>query len=1060
MTTIAKKWFLLLAITAGLVTSCKDYDDDIDGLNEDIAAIESTLTSQQSAITAVQSSITTQIAALKTQLEAAIATGDNAAKADAAAAMAKAVAVETAVANLTATVTTLQTQLAAKASQADLDAVTAQVAALSAQIGVINTTLTTISAELVTIDNRLTEFEADEAEQALKLAALEAQIGIQEDALEAFKALVNGDLDEIRGFIDALNASQATMQENIAGLTSGVAVINTNIEGINASIEELQGLIAGLTENQAILEGNIEAINTTIDGILDDIADIQASIDEKANSAEVQAAIDALQVQINSVNASLNVLTNAVNAMITNITFLNSLHTIVSDLPDMAPLIGFTTTVAKQTLTFAPGVTGAVSFVKDESVIEDEASVVIQVSPANADLSKMLNSIYLVDSEGNTDINDFIEPVKAERYTKLFALRGGPIATGLWQITFRLPAESNFEDLEAVVMDDGDPIIYAIAIENKVAENEADRHVVSEFACFVGASDMDGIGELGFEVKGSNDTGFAAHTTLRNRYEITESGIAAPLDSAWADPTVRLKGSATVEDDPDDVRSTIAHKFVGVEVGKPFWVRLDDDGQEEAYAYYVTLDKKWAVESSPSEINAWNSYDYGENLDKIYMADETAELTINSQDADGDIIGFRVFAVNADGTLVDPDGKSFYVFVGDISVDRMAFVQDVAAYVDDIAPALVAPGTAIDTDVKSFAPVGINLGAIDDATFSMTIGNSVTLNIANLKMLATDGVTTVTTWGATKNLQVVGVKPTDLQEGVTYNGTLTLLNVMDVVIGTVEISLTKAMPTFDTAITYKTNIHHEVNGQQVVYAYPMPGTAAYNLGNALNGLPTAPTLGAGFVVTNKSTYPGLLPTWNTTDTEGTVVQSEIGRPYLPTAAPGHGKIYDLELSKDLGAIYYSASSPRVAWAPEIPIRVEFRSFIQDLADWKFTGTNEADYPALVYGDDLTGYDLAKITALPPAGARVDMTQEVGALQDGRTFDVVGVKLLTGAGDTPFTVENEYYTPVINGTAIDFTAIITSTPVGPVPTKIVLTLQDDFGHQYSFTVPKVFNMVLN
>ena len=31
----------------------------------------------------------------------------------------------------------------------------------------------------------------------------------------------------------------------------------------------------------------------------------------------------------------------------------------------------------------------------------------------------------------------------------------------------------------------------------------------------------------------------------------------------------------------------------------------------------------------------------------------------------GDIIGFRVYAVNLDGTLLDPDGRAFYVYVGD-----------------------------------------------------------------------------------------------------------------------------------------------------------------------------------------------------------------------------------------------------------------------------------------------------------------------------------------------------------------------------------------------------------
>ncbi|HOO96065.1 MAG TPA: hypothetical protein PLH60_09715 [Proteiniphilum sp.] len=56
--------------------------------------------------------------------------------------------------------------------------------------------------------------------------------------------------------------------------------------------------------------------------------------------------------------------------------------------------------------------------------------------------------------------------------------------------------------------------------------------------------------------------------------------------------------------------------------------------------------------------------------------------------------------------------------------------------------------------------------------------------------------------------------------------------------------------------------------------------------------------------------------------------------------------------------------------------------------------------------------------------------------------------------------NEYFVPAISGTAFDFTAVITSTPAGPVPTKLEVELTDNFGHACTFVVPKVFNMTLN
>ena len=73
------------------------------------------------------------------------------------------------------------------------------------------------------------------------------------------------------------------------------------------------------------------------------------------------------------------------------------------------------------------------------------------------------------------------------------------------------------------------------------------------------------------------------------------------------------------------------------------------------------------------------------------------------------------------------------------------------------------------------------------------------------------------------------------------------------------------------------------------------------------------------------------------------------------------------------------------------------------------------------------------------------------------FTIAAVELLTGAN---FDVVNEYFTPTLGATSITFTPVITSTPAGPVPTKLRLTLTDDFGHSYEFVVPQTFNMTLN
>jgi predicted nucleic acid-binding Zn-ribbon protein len=255
-TAIVKTWFLFLAITAGLLTSCKDYDDDIDRLETDISELQSSLEDQSGDLTSVQAALTTQITTLKTQLEAAITAGDNAAKADAAAAMAKAVAAQTAVDNLATNLTALSNQLSTLASKADLTALQTQVGTLAAQITAINTTITSMSGDLTTIKNRLDAIDGEDGE----LANLKALIDIQAEALETFKALINGEVAEL-------------------GIT-----------------------IQGLTDGVALLEGNIDEINTTVDGILADIEELQNST---VSLSAFESTVEEINDEIAAINSTL-----------------------------------------------------------------------------------------------------------------------------------------------------------------------------------------------------------------------------------------------------------------------------------------------------------------------------------------------------------------------------------------------------------------------------------------------------------------------------------------------------------------------------------------------------------------------------------------------------------------------------------------------------------------------------------------------------------------------------------------------------------------------------------
>jgi len=858
---------------------------------------------------------------------------------------------------------------------------------------------------------------------------------------------------------EAVNSATADLEEELEDLAGLITVLQGDVsalgDDLDAAMVEIAANKAAIELQQAILDKYFDAASP--DDIPTALADIMADL------AAANVDIEALSDRIDAIDTALNVLNFAkINNMITEINFdyLGDDY----DYRDNGDFdLNFTTTSAQINHVFATGVTNAVTFVKGQRLATEGVTIMVKVSPANADLSKMLDKIKLIRSDENAEINNFVVATKAER-AKPMLTRATPTVTGLWNITFNLPISANLTELGKLVNAAAPATsnLFALAIENTVdeAEDAEDRFVISDFAIAITAGPVTPVYNLTFDAKNSTDAAWTAHTAIRNRYGVTDPVSATVLtDKVWS-PIPWVTTSTAVADGSDD-RSALAIDLLNVEVAKEFNVRLSPT-PNNVYGYYVTLDKDYAIESIPSEINAWNAYQY-EGLNTLYKADEVAKIKINSASAAGDIIGFRVVAVNWDGTLVDPDGKSFYVGVGASPSATLAFKQTITAP--------LATGAVVDSDILTFAsPAGV---AVSTAEFTMALEHGQTLTITDLVQYdAATGVTTTTNWALTKRLQIKNAIPANLKENTAYPATLTLKNSVGIPVFVQNITLTKVLPTADLGITYKTNIHHDVAGQQVVYGYPLP-SQYYDVTTALN----VPATMTDLNVTNNSTYPAAsLPTWNQAatpvnfgQTASIIPIAEIGMPYLPAAAPGHGKIYDLTMSRNYGPVKYSATVPAgvdylLNWNGTPALKVEFRSFVQDLYDWKYLTTGSPavlQTPTLVYGVAPAAYPLTNITALPPAGQRIDMTNTASptaaTLQDGRTFTIVSVELLTGAN---FDVVNEYFTPTVAGGSITFTPVITSTPAGPVPTKLKITLNDDFNHDYEFVVPQTFNMTLN
>ena len=273
---------------------------------------------------------------------------------------------------------------------------------------------------------------------------------------------------------------------------------------------------------------------------------------------------------------------------------------------------------------------------------------------------------------------------------------------------------------------------------------------------------------------------------------------------------------------------------------------------EKVKAMYVTFDKKAnAVESAPSEWNAWNSYKY-EGLNTV-VEGTTATIKISpneDQEIINDFIGFRVYAVNLDGTLVDPDGRAFYVKLGEAGVEIPSIETKV------IATTVDAKSGAVELSKEDVAKLkGLKIASYEWAADGLGDKvNGVTHTKANgFQVTLTAGEAVITTNnkvvdGILEENQDVTI-PTDINkvtiatkfneklgmvlDDTKLNGTLTLKNADGFVLATIKVSAEKVLPTAEPAedkFTAKDNqiVNGVYNCFLIPSQYEMDGTITWD----------------------------------------------------------------------------------------------------------------------------------------------------------------------------------------------------------------------------------------
>ena len=818
----------LVIAAVGSFVSCKDYDDDINNLQKQIdtkAAI--------SELTALQSTLDSKIAAAQSAAQAAQATAD-------------AAATKTAVADLK---TALEAAIA-DAKKAGTDAGT----------------------------------QAGEAIAAANKA--------QETADGAAAAAKKADEDAKAALADALKTIAETY-ETKADAAAKAAEAKTAIEAVKEALAAVKQ-----TADAAFTKAEAEKLQEQVNNLK---ADLESQIEEKVKEAiknvdNAVASVDAIWSAVTSVElidsysgASQGLGLNTVNedqqAGVTG----NPINLILNHgkVGAESSVFGDNEAIYNNKI-WATGEPTVEYEANAEINFED--GVIVRVNPVSADITSA--KILLVNSKGEA-LDDYVVFKKAERYNELITTtRGTSINTGLWKVQFTMAEGKTINDVKGATFKDiqfnakgevkedtdDEPILFAVAINN--TDNAEERFVASSYDIVTDATTYVPAFTFGFSVDKKTVE------TLKNRWNgettIAEDDTEADVkEYQWLagdkQPAIEITynangtaKNATAEEQDGmasaellkDARS--AKTFFPATVGVPFTINglkayTQDYVEENEYAedgayknpdtqveyYYVVLDAPRAIESAPSELNAWESYDYT-GLGVMTPANEKLNITINSAKANGDIIGFRVFAVNYDGTLADPDGRAFYVAVGDAGDGGAIDVEYVATKAEfelDDDDATAAGIKAADQNISEYVEIPAEVRAkfkalATESYFSNTFeaDDYATSVVDEIKIhygLYKDNKgNAATNWKDVKFVKVVADTPenqvdesvlTFAIEGKDGNGR---------VVNTLTVNVKKVLPTEYAGIGWRTTMGPEtvdIDGTEysVLTVYPSPSDATF-----------------------------------------------------------------------------------------------------------------------------------------------------------------------------------------------------------------------------------------
>ena len=698
-------------------TSCKDYDDDISNLQEQIdkLATADQLAQKVSELQALISSNQNGISSLETKLAEVKATADSKATLD----QVKEILADYATnENVTAEANKI-VNAAIKALQ-EKDIAELKAAIETAKAEALKGVEEAKQANADVLKNLTENYSTTAETQTALNTAIEA---LKADNAKALKEAVDKIYKDLEAY--AKQAELKTVADKVAEVEKALAskvddkTLDTKVEELNKAIKDAKdenaGKIADLAKTVKTAGDNLTKVQQNLTNVETAVKTLGAGFDEKNT---VAAAIEAIKTQLGTPDLKLGTLDERLAAIELALKgdasdklpgLKAQIEAIDKQLKD---IIGeYTTMVTSVELVASYSGAGNLGYnlgyqglsinldmihglVAESSIfgdevsdkienpisyekgqdVKDDNSIIVRINPVNAELTKN-TKIVLLNSKGES-LEDYVTVGEPSKYTDLITSRAASVSTGLWKLPVHVAKGVSKEDFKKAVTTKDGTILYAVAVKNTETQKDAqDRYVVSTYDVKPSYTDFKANKDFTFKVDGTSVS------DIHNRWNGDRIWSENARDNSNENPELKwnANGPATapvyktvgdveknVENSNNDARYW--NSLLQVEVGKKFTISdvaalAGSTTTNAADYYYVVLDKKNAIESGVSEINAWNSYDI-KGINKTVKAGENLDLVINSKSANTDIIGFRVYAVNRDGKLLDPDGKAFYVIVG------------------------------------------------------------------------------------------------------------------------------------------------------------------------------------------------------------------------------------------------------------------------------------------------------------------------------------------------------------------------------------------------------------